>query len=311
MTMTCDKFLETVKSLVTVPSNQSLLEDEEILALADFENRNTVTPLMESLNQKYFVTRSQKYPVLANKTFYAIPSRAVGRKLQSISLMDKGGQFWSFPMINAQTGEWYQNGQIPFGFRFEGDRIVMSPVPTSDQGYSIQYAFSATPGSFVKLSKAGVITSISGNDITVENLPTTFQANRRIDVINGEPGNWFKGLSLKLTNVASNTVTVEDGLIPEDISEGDFITITGESPVIQLPEEGIPLLLNATSRRILAAISDFEAKADIEKEIKEQKETVARLLQPRVNDKPIRLVNPYGSGRGRSVRRNMGSFFRD
>lgn len=310
MTVTCDKFLDDLKLLITVPANQSLMEDDDILSLADFENRSTVTPLIESTNQGFFVTRSPRYPILANKSSYPIPPRAVGRKLKDLALTDAGGQYWSFPMVDLVRGQRIQFGSIPFGFMFMGDKIQVLPPPTSDTGYGITFAFSVTPGRFVKLAAVGVVDSVVGDDITLVGVPPTFTPNRRIDVINGEPGNWYKGVGLKITNINSNTLTVEPGTVPEDIEPGDFIPLSGESPVIQLPEEAIPLLLNATSKRVLAAISDFEAKKELEKEIKTQEETVARLLQPRMSSQPTRLVNPFGLGARRGFR-NRGFLFRD
>lgn len=307
MSMTCDEFLEAVKTLITVPSNQSLLDDDQILTFADFENRNTVTPLMESLNQDFFLTPSQRYPLVPNQSRYPIPARAVGRKLRDLALTDSAGGYWSFPLVGLSRGHMINFGEIPYGFRYEGDRIVVLPAPTTTNDFGITFYFSATPGKFVKTAAAAVVDSVNGNDITFTALPPTFSNNRRVDCINGEAGNWFKFIGMKITNITANTVTL-DQEIPTDVEPGDYVVLTGESPVIQLPEEAIPLLLNATSKRVLAAYSDFEAKADIEKEIKEQKETVARLMQPRVSSQPIRLVNPYGIGRGR---RNMGLLFRD
>lgn len=309
MTMTCDEFLEGVKGLITVPSNQALYTDEAMLLLADFENRSTVTPLIDSVGQGYFQTRTQRFQLQPNQIYYPIPSRAVGRKLQAVVLTDDSGGYWSFPMVGIERGFMIRFGEIPFGFRFEGDRIALINAPTAVSDFGLTFFYMATPGKLVKNDQAAIIDSIVGNDITLLNVPSTFQIGRRIDLINGEPGNWFKGMSLKIDNIAANTITTVE-TPPDDLTEGDWMALTGESPVIQLPEELVPLLMNATCRRILGGISDFEGKADVEKEIEEQKETVARLIQPRINNQPIRLVNPYGPGR-KGFRRNWSAYFRD
>lgn len=308
MAMTCDEFLETVKTLITVPSNQSLLDDEDILRLADFENRNTVTPLIESLNQDYFLTSSQRFPLQPNQSRYSIPARAVGRKLKDLVLTDSSNGYWNFSLVGLERGHLIRFGEIPFGFRFEGDSVVIMPVPTATTDFGITFYYSATPGRYVKSAESAVVDSVVGNDITFVSLPTAFSANRRVDGISSEGGSWFRFIGAKITNVTGNTLTL-DQEVPPEVVAGDYVSLTGESPVIQLPEEAIPLLLNSTSKRILAAISDFEGKNDIEQEIEQQKDTVAKLLQPRVSSQPTRLINPYGLG-SRAFRRNSGLLYR-
>lgn len=308
MTVSCDEFLAAVKRLVTVPAQQELLDDEDILALGTDLMRDTVTPLVLSVDEDYFVTKGASIPILPGVSGYAIPSRSVARKLREIKISDASGQVYDFPKINIARAHMYQNSSCPFGFHFQGDKIEL--VGSGQAGYSLILYWPIQPGKLVPFSNAGRVSSISGDDVSFSSLPMGFTTAERYDFINGYSGNWFKGLEAVCTNIAGSTLSFSTGSVPTDLSVGDFVSITGTSPVLQIPDEGAPLLQTLTAYDVLGAISDFQGQDRLMKKIEMQKASFLKLMAPRIDGEPNIIINDRGLLRGRSGARNRMSFFR-
>lgn len=302
MTVTCDEFLASVKRLVTVPASQSLLEDEDILALATDIMRDTMVSTMLSVDEEYFVTRGAAIPLVTGQSSYRIPSRAIARKLREIKLQSGANVVSDFPKINIDRVQVYTSNSAPFGFHFLGDRIEIQGTP--DPAYSLLLYYPIQPGSLVKTAKAGVVTGISGDDVTIDNVPTEYAINKRMDFIEGVSGNWFLGIQSLVTNIAGNTLTFEAGTVPTDLSIGDYVAMTGQSPVLQVPDEGAPLLQALTAYDVLGTISDFEGQDRLEKKIKQQKIDFLKIITPRIDGEPNIIVNDRSLLRGRMRRPN-------
>lgn len=309
MTVTCDEFLAAVKRLVTVPAQQELLEEDDILAMASDRIRDTMTSLIMSVAEDYFVTKGATVPILTGVTTYPIPNRSVARKLREIKIVSPGGQVSDFPKIDIARTHMFQNNASPFGFHFLGDRIELTSSPTAD-GHSLLLYWPIQPGRLIKLEDAGKVTAISGDDVTVASLPTTFTISERYDFIDGYSGNWFRGIEATVTNVTGSTLTFTTGTVPSDLSVGDYLSLTGTSPVLQIPDEGAPLLQTLTAQDILGAISDFQGQDKLQKKIDEQKVSFLKLISPRIDGEPTIIVNDRGLLRGRSGMRSRMSFFR-
>ena len=71
MTVTCDQFLVGVKRSITIPANQQLMTDQDMLDLGSDSIRDKMIPLLMSTNQNFFVTTylqslvvgQSKYPI--------------------------------------------------------------------------------------------------------------------------------------------------------------------------------------------------------------------------------------------------------
>lgn len=307
MTISCDEFLAGVKRLITAPSNQKLLEDDDFLAIATDRIRDTLIPLIDSANQDYFVMKTN-LPILAGVENYSIPPRAIGRKLREIKIFNESGVRGDFPKISIEREHLYLSSASPYGFHFYGDRIQLVPIPTSD-GFSLQLWWFLSPGKLVKTSEAGVVTNISGDDVTLQTVPSTFAIGRRLDFVQGTTGNRYLGIDTLVTNLAANTLTFSAGTVPSDLSVGDYVSLAGESPVLQIPEEAKPYLQTCTAYDALYSISDFEGQKALEFKMKEQKENLLKLLEPRIEGEAEIIINEKGLLRGR-MRRSYGFLWR-
>ena len=307
MTITSDEFLLGVKRLITMPSNQVLLGDSDILAIATDRMRDTMIPLIDSCDQEYFVIKTN-VPIVANQENYEIPPRAYGRKLREIKIFNESGVRGDFPQISIEREHLYRSASVPFGFHFYGDRIQLVPIPAAT-GYSLQLWWFLSPGKLVPTSQAGVVTAIASDDVTVSLVPATFTVNRRVDFVQGVTGNRYLGIDAAITNVAGSTLSFGLDVVPDDLAVGDYVSLAGESTVLQIPEEAKPYLQTITASDCLYAVSDFEGQDRLKDKIKQQKEDLLKLLQPRITGEANIIVNDRGLLRGR-VRRTYGFMFR-
>jgi hypothetical protein len=128
-----------------------------------------------------------------------------------------------------------------------------------------------------------------------------------MDFVQGETGNRYVAIDLPSTNIAANTFTFATGSIPSDLQVGDYMTLSGESPVLQIPEEAKPYLQTCTAYDALYSISDFEGQKALEAKMKDQREMLLKLLEPRVEGEAEIIINDRGLLRNnRMGRRNMG-----
>jgi hypothetical protein len=292
MTVTVDTFLSDVKQLITLPANQSRFSNSNIMAFGDRKMRDSVVPVIHSLNAEFFVTRTN-VDIVAEQVIYPIPTRAMGRKLREIKLRNPNNNRSNLPQIAIEREQFYRASSVPAGFFFYGDRIELVPTPTVD-GYQLQMWWFIPPGAMCLLSEAAVITGISDPDVTVASLPATMAVGIDIDFIAGSSGNSYLGIDKTIQNVSGTTVTFTAGDLPDDLAVGDLLSLSGTSPVLQIPDEAEPYLVTLTAMEILQAISDYDGMARLKDTRDEQKKNLMLMLEPRAEGEPIPLINDYG-----------------
>lgn len=307
MTITSDELITGVKRLITMPANQALDLDSDILAIATDRMRDTMIPLIDSMDQDYFVMKTT-VPILLGVENYQIPPRAIGRKLREVKIFNENGVRGDFPKISIEREHLYRSSSVPTGFHFYGDRIQLVPIPQAD-GYSLQLWWFLSPGKLVPVSQAGLVSAVAADDVTIANVPASFTVGRRVDFVQGVTGNRYLGIDAKITNIAAGTLSFDVGTVPLDLAEGDYVSLAGESPVLQIPEEAMPYLQTCTAYDLLYAVSDFEGQSRLEKKMTQQREDLLKLLQPRITGEPNIIMNDRGLLRGR-VRRNYGFMWR-
>jgi hypothetical protein len=280
------------------PSNQVLLTDARILALADEEMSNEIVPLLDSLNEDFFVTVEEETTV-ADQQEYDIPYRAIGRKLRDLKIK-KGTVIRSLPYINVENEHIYSTFSEPTAHNFRADKIYLHPKPTNDD-YTLQKFFLLRPSKMVKTTDAGCITNISGSDITVSSVPSTFVAGATIDFVQGRSGYQTISMDKTITNVSGLVITVSS--VPSSLQNYDFISIAEETPVVQIPDEIFSYLVQRTSKRCLEALGDFDSAKIVEGRLLQAKRNAQMLMSPRNEGASKKIIQRNGLIRGnRTIR---------
>jgi hypothetical protein len=280
-----------------------LLNDEAILELSDDVIRGKIIPLIESFNQEFFVYMEEEL-LVAGQSTYPIPYRAIGRSLRELKIRDPNNNIRNMPLVALEDAQYYINNSFVAGFYFESDNIRLVPnVPANIvQSNYLQKWYRMPPSQLITLSNAGKVTAINGDDVTVMTVPSTFIVGEPMDFIQGRSGNSIYSIDKAIVAINGNIITFATGDVPTKLTIGDYIAPAQFSPVINfIPDEVYPYIETRVGMRVLSAIGDFEGLKNLEKEVKEDKDYLGQLLQPRIEGEPTLIVNRRGLVRGNKV----------
>lgn len=311
MSVTSDSFLGLVKRRLTIPSNQVLLTDDNILAMANECSQEQMVPTILSVNQNYFVYEPEVIPVEASKTVYSIPYRSIGRGLRDLKVRRGDQENWeaSLAMIALEDANQYLNSvfsDCPLYFYFRGDKFVLVPTPQTDDVFELFCYYNMQPNDLIQTTAACYVESVSDNVVTCTNVPSTYMAGTLIDFIQGKSGSTTLAFDVEIQGVSSTQITFNSADdVPVDLVRGDWISLAKTTPVIQLPDEGVPLLVLWTAARVCYAIGDFDGEQRLLSLSKEVKDNFLKIITPRIEGAQTKIINRNGLLRGM---RNRGLF---
>jgi len=253
--------LDAVKRGVTVPSNQVRFTDADILRFGDEETEAVIVPAMTSARLEFFV-KYKDMPLVANQAAYKIHYRSIGRTLRFVELRTSTGDLikdLSYVMPEDVGRITSQAGGDPWAFTVRGDDLILLPTPTT-ANYVLRQYYELAPAKLIPTSDAGVVQSFSTMTgiVTMSASVTSFATGQSMDLIDYKSGNSNKAEDIISTNVASNLVTFATTDIPSTLTAGDYVCLSNQSPVLQLPNEMHQTLVQSIICRILEALSDFE-----------------------------------------------------
>lgn len=292
MAYTTTNFLAAVKRRISMPENQALLDDPAILALGDECLKAYIVPCLISVRQDYFVYVIDE-AMTQGISEYPIPYRALGRSLRDLKVIDSSASnVRDLIKIDLEDAHLFTNDSTssPYGFHFQGDKIAIVPVPASTTA-SLRFFIELPPNNLVGVGSSATITGISGKDITVNAVPTSFSTSAANDFIAGRQGFATRAFDKTPTNIAGSIITYATADIPSTLAVGDFIALAEESPVIQIPADAYPWLVTKTSRRCLYAISDFEGYSRLAEDDAEEEKRLKIIFEPRIRGETTKIIN--------------------
>lgn len=227
---------------------------------------------------------------------YRVPSRAVGAKVKLISLVTDSGTAPLFAMPYER--QVMENGVPgPGDYWFEANHIVLRSSPPAAGTLHITYF--RRLGDLVDEIQAGAVESFDADALTVTlvETPSAFVAGATAyDFIQATPHYDTLGADQTAT-LAGDVLTFEDEL-PEDLAVGDYVALSGESPLCQAPKELHDVLALRTAFALLDAVGDPKA-ANTERRLQRAEGDALQLLAPRVDGQPKPLINRNAPGWGR------------
>lgn len=297
MAKTTTRFLEGVKRRISNPANQVLLDDEDMLDMADDVMQLSIVPLMLSVRQDYYVT-SEDEATVANQAEYSIPYRAIARGLRDLKLRDAAGSTRDLSLIALEDAHLYRQNTDVIGFYFKGDKIVLVNTPTVST-LTLEKWYNRAPSKFCLVDDAGLVTNISGNNVTINAVPSTFVAGAVIDFVQGKSGNSILDMDVEILGVNGAVISFTSGDVPSSLVVGDYISLAQTSPVLQCPDEIQPYLETETAIHILQALGDFENMKVLKEHAAEELKAAKQLLEPRISGENTKIINRYSLLRGR------------
>ena len=228
-------------------------------------------------------------------------------------LPDISGQLYDLSRISHEDLEDYNITQS-YVFYMQGADVVFPGTFPIAQG-SIRMYFYLQPSALVSDDEAGVISGIdtATGIITLSNFPTTFSGATLIDFVQATSPNKIRDwdISVVSTDSAVLQITVDPDDLPDNLAVGDYINLTGESIVPQLPTEMHPLLAESVAVAALEALGDAQNYQIATLRYEKMRENVMRLIDDRVEGSPRKIrprYSPLHDAIGGNNRYRRGSY---
>lgn len=292
---TTTELLAYTRTVCLTPEADALFTDDRLLSLLNGEQMSTLVPQLMSIQEDFFVNYVD-LPLLSGTLAYDIPERAIGVKLRDIALIDSSGNAFFIGRINPADAKYVTPILAPLvdwttSFYFRDTQVILSPsVPT--QYASIRFYYLRRPSKLVTEAEAGQITVIdrNTNTITLSSRPATFIAGEEIDFLKGRPPFRSYEDDRAIASVSNNDVTFSAAL-PDDLVVGDWIALSGETPIAQVPFEVFPLLCQLGACKALEAMGDASLETAWGR-YKQMREDAFKLLSPRADSPAQKVVSP-------------------
>lgn len=306
---TLDDLIANIKIRGTIPTSQQMFTDSRFAAIATDEMQTTVVPQIMSCREDFFLVYEDE-AITPGTNAYSIPERAIGLKLKDLMIVTNGDSstpsYYSLPRLSLDE---ISGGTGPYvgciagsGYYVQGNDVIL--WPSAQQTGTLRKYYFRRANYLVPEAEAGQITSINTgtNEVVVGNVPSTWAVGTEVTVISSKPGYKVRVESTALVAVSSPTLTFTS---VTDFEVGDWVSLTGYSPVVMLPVEAQPVLSQAVTVKCLEALGDSTGMQIAEKKLKDLQEAMFNTLTPRVDSSPKKCTSngrgimDYGSNYGR------------
>lgn len=286
---TSTDLLASLKRRGLIPSSTQTFATADFFKIVDEEVQGYIVPLLMDTREEYLVV-THDISVTAGTTEYYIPERAVAARLRDITMADGNGNYRPLVRLEPEGIDTMSSTSGVGAFYLQGNKIIL--VGTATTG-TMRVTYYQRPNRVVATSAVGEITAISGNDVTISALPSTFTTTVTYDFVKGKPG--FDTLGKDLSaSVAGLTMTMSS-TPPTGLVVGDFLCLSQETPIAQIPVELHPLLAQRVTATVLHALGDAKAEAAY-KVAGDMEKRALKLLTPRTDGANRFVVNRYGAG---------------
>jgi hypothetical protein len=246
------EFLEKVKIKGSIPEGR--YEDQEILNIAYDVLLSQMVPLILSLKEEYYVT-SNSQSITANTKNYLIPDRAYGLQLREVKKL-AGTQVVDLVRLDPSEILTTAVGS-PDSFYLQGDEVILYPTPSTSVD-SLLLTYFITPSKPVLTTDVAQITAIASGVVTAS-IPSTFTTALAYDFVSKRNGHKCLALDLSASAVTSSSITFNTSDIPSQLTVGDYVCLSKESPFLQVPDAGFGLMVQLTANEVLEDMGDLQA----------------------------------------------------
>jgi hypothetical protein len=264
---------------------------------------DTIIPMVRSLREEHWIdwvsydTGSLTSPILP------IPSVAMGGALRSVELWT-GDQTFTSPLV-PNGWQVREIPQIPrkmlnwtWGYYVQANNIVLYPVVANTVGGLIVLTYWKRPNLVCNPNNMQQVVSIVGTTINLTNpisavVPTTWTSGAILDTTSNNSPYDHKH-TITSTGRTATTITVSSG-DAANIAVGDWITDTGFTPFINVPDEVYSYFAQACAVQCLRLMKSQDGLPQAVDEMNRLKAEALNMLSPRVDDDPQKVYTFTGS----------------
>lgn len=246
MDFTCAGLIEQVKRKSSIPDNQTLYTNSDLIKFLNEELQNKIVPYIASIMEDYFLAE-KTYTADGNTKEYFIPPDSIGNKIKSISIWNDSVQ------LNQQPRLDYNNlVSTVSGYYIFNNKIIFYPKAIMSNIIKISYYKrpNIITDSYFKIT--GISNGVN-TTLTVDIDPTALVNGTAIDIVS-KNSPFVLLLNTTVTSTTTTTIVIP---LTTLLSVGDYVSIEGTSAFPQIPQEIIPLLVQAVEIRLMESIGDY------------------------------------------------------
>ena len=310
--LTTSEMLKSIKRRALVPDNQNTFTDQDFIDLMNEEMMISLVPSVLQTKEEYFIYK-EIIPLIADKSNYPIPERALANKLREICFVDSisGSPRNEYEMTQIAVDDRYTGlsngtGSSDFtGFRrfyLLGSDVILHPSVGPSPYGGLAFYYYLRPNTLVKDSLIATISNINRTtgDITLNYIPSGYgiatpgsNESIKYDFIKSKsPHNILKiNLTINSLNTTTKIVNMTPSQIPIDLEIGDYFSLAGQTCIPNIPTELHSVLAQRVAQRILEAMGDSEGLANATNKILEMEAKMTSMLDNRVEGSPRKIVN--------------------
>lgn len=306
--------LKSIKRRALVPDNQNTFSDQDFIDLMNEEVMIGILPSLLQLKEEHFIFK-QIIPLVADKSRYPVPERAIANKLREVCFRDTAttnfGNEYEMTQIaidDRYTGLSNGTGSSDFtGFRrfymIGGDVALHPNVGPNPYGALALYYY-IRPNTLVKDSAVASITAINRTtgEITLSSLPAGYSVyvagtgnteNTLFDFVKTKSPHTILDIDIPIlaVNTTTKTITVDPDKIHRDLEIGDQMPLAGQTAVPNIPTELHMVLAQRVAQRVLEALGDTEGLNNASNKVAEMEGKLTTMFDNRVEGAPRKVVN--------------------
>jgi hypothetical protein len=289
------------------PSTNPPLTTAETLALADQEIAGQLFPQLIAAQGDYYLS-TLDYAITAGQEYYRLPARAFG-PVRDLIYVEMDGTEISMPVFSLEDIGRPERLRRTFRAQYQacvdGDFLRLSPVPTVTRGDKLRIRYFRAPSTLALASTSSTLVAVDPalpGISTVAN-PASWIVGTRLDILSS--GNAHQTLvdNAAISSIFGGTIFTF-GAAPTGpfalLAAGDYAIAAGTTPVAQIPDVMIPLLVHRVAAAMLTANGELEAASREEQIASQRASQAAAMLNPRVMAEPDYIVT-----RNSALRRGM------
>jgi hypothetical protein len=253
MAYTTQNLLDAIEKRSFMPSNQNTFTTAEQLLMADEEARTLVVPEILKLREDY-LTVSLDYTTTASEQTYEIPPRSSGLTVREIHLLNSNNDVKDLSRTEIDRIKTYATG-TPDSFYIQGNQIYLYPSPSAG-GDTLRVYYPLRPSSFVQTTETAIITSIDTDNSIITcsgGVPSAWATGDIFDLKRDNGGQESWALDQTSTLVSGTSITFAS--LPSDLAVGDYVSLAGETSLVQFPAEYRDILAQAVATTMLTSMS--------------------------------------------------------
>lgn len=295
---TTDELLRSLKLRGYLPAANGFTSSD-FLFLASEEQSLYVMAFLKGIREEFEVV---SLDIAVTDSTVPFPERAAGAALRTVTWLPSGGEVNAYPLVRIEPElrtAYSQTGSGPQGFYFEGNNLVLVPATTSNGTLRVSYQQRLSrlvlPAQCLQVESIDVFAQ---SVVVASDVLAGFTTDERYDFNSNSPNFVEVGADLELSSVDAGTKTftfVEP--LPARLEVGDWLCLTGQCCIPQLPPEVHQLLAVHTAEVVLAGQGSSRLAA-VQSAVAQARTDASALLSPRDDGvaRPILRLNGPGMG---------------